>query len=209
MACSTTATIYRSNGMMMEGTIEGGSPDAIVFTPKLGPRQEVPRNDIVEIDHPGNVHALLGGIFLGYGVTNIAINYDQCRRDEVSGEVSGRDCTAVFVPAGVGVGLLVWGLITWMGSTSAADDTSMEPMQRAPGQQPVPAALPPRDAVEPAPAPGAPVPAAPLPAAPAPAAPPPAAPPPAAPPPAAPPPAAPPPPKTPPADEPMLPAPVR
>jgi hypothetical protein len=198
MACSTTATIYRSNGMMMEGTIEGGSPDTIVLTPKLGPRQEVPRNDIVEIDHPGNVHALLGGIFLGYGVANIAIAADECRRDEATGEVDGQACTAVFVPAGVGVGLLVWGLVTWIGSTSAADDTSMEPMKRVPGQEPVPAALPPRDAVEPAPAPAAPVPAAPLPAAPAPAAPPPTAPPPTAP-----------LPKGPPVDEPMVPAPVR
>jgi hypothetical protein len=184
MACSTTATIHRSNGMMMEGTIEGGSSDSIVVSPRYGPRQEVPRSDIAEIDHPGNVHALIGGILLGYGILNIAVAYEECQD---TGD--GAYCTGVFAPAAVGTGLLVWGLATWMGSTSSADDMSMEPMRREPAPAPVPAQLPPRDAVQPA---------APPPAAPAPSEPPPAAPPPAAPPPAA-----------PPADEPMVPAPVR
>jgi hypothetical protein len=194
MACSTTATIHRSNGMMMEGTIEGGSPDFIVVAPRHGRRQEVPRNEIAEIDHPGNVHALLGGIFLGAGILNLAVSYEDCRNTQDEG-----DCVALFALPAVGTGLLVWGLATWMGSTSAADDTSMEPMRRpAPAPAPVPAALPPYDAVQPAPAPVAPPPAEPPPASPPQAAPPPAAPPPPAPPPTA-----------PPADEPMVPAPVR
>ena len=188
MACSTTATIHRSNGMMMEGTIEGGSPDYIVVAPRYGRRQEVPRNEIAEIDHPGNVHALLGGIFLGYGIVNIAVGYEECQNNG-----DGAYCTGVFVPAAVGTGLLVWGLATWMGSTSSAEDMSMEPRAREPAPAPVPAALPPHDAVQSAPAPLAP---------------PPAEPPPAAPPPTSPPPAAPPPP-APPVDEPLVPAPVR
>ena len=188
MGCSTTATIHRSNGMMMEGTIEGGSSDSIVVSPRYGPRQEVPRNDIAEIDHPGNVHALIGGILLGYGILNIAVAYEQCQEDG-----DGAYCTGVFAPAAVGTGLLVWGLATWMGSTSSADDMSLPPTHEPP-RAPVPAQLPPRDAVQPA---------APPPAAAPPPGEPPPAPPPAAPPPAAPPPAA------PPADEPMVPAPVR
>src|SRR5688572_24976207 len=108
MACSTTATIHRSNGMMMEGSIEGGSPDYIVVTPRFGPRQEVPRSDIAEIDHPGNVHALLGGIFLGYGIVNIAVGMEECQNNG-----DGAYCTGVFLPAAVGTGLLVWGLTTW------------------------------------------------------------------------------------------------
>ena len=180
----------------MEGTIEGGSPDYIVVAPRHGKRQEVPRGDIAEIDHPGNVHALLGGIFLGAGIVNLAVGYEECRNTQ-----DDADCVGLFVLPGVGTGLLVWGLATWMGSTSSAEDMSMEPMrQPAPAPAPVPAALPPYDAVQPAPAPVAP--------APAPVAPPPAESPPAPPPPASPPPAAP-PPTAPPVDEPMVPAPVR
>ena len=178
----------------MEGSIEGGSPDYIVVAPRHGQRQAVPRSEIAEIDHPGNVHALLGGIFLGAGIVNLAVGYEECRNTQ-----NDEDCVGLFVLPAVGTGLLVWGLATWMGSTSSADDTSMEPMARQPAPQPVPATLPPHDAVQPAPAPAAPPPVEP----------PPAAPPSASPPPASPPPPAAPPPPAPPVDEPMVPAPVR
>lgn len=182
MACSTTATIYRSNGMMMEGSIEGGSPSSITVTPNYGAPQEVPRSDITEIDHPGNVHALVGGIVLAYGVANIAVGMEECERQ------GGAFCVGVFTPAVIGTGMLIWGLATWIGSNSAADDTSLPSMDREPSREAPASTLPPANAVkQTAPAP-APTPAEPQPAAPAPSAPPPA---------------------SPPVDEPMVPVPTK
>ena len=171
MACSTTATIYRSNGMMMEGSIEGGSPDSITVAPSYGAPQEVPRSDITEIDHPGNVHALVGGIVLAYGIANIAVGMEECERQ------GGAYCVGVFTPAAIGTGMLIWGLATWISSNSAADDTSLPSTAREPSRTAPSSALPPANAVRPtAPATPAPAPAPtdPPPAAPAPSAPPPA-----------------------------------
>jgi hypothetical protein len=183
MACSTTATIYRNSGMMMEGSIIGGSRDAILVEPNHGPRQEVPRDDIAEIDHPGNVHALVGGIVLAYGIGNIAVGMDECQNRT---DQQAAFCVGVFTPAALGAGMLIWGLATWVGSKGSADDVSLPSMEREEPTKPVSAALPPASAVRPAPAPAAPgpAPAAPAPAAPA-------------------------EPASPPADEPMVPAPAR
>lgn len=148
-ACSTTATIYQRDGMMMEGTIKGGSDEDIIVQPVYGPQRTVKRVDIADIDHPGNVHTIIGGITLGYGFLFVASTLPECRTSE-SGQ--GTACLGAFIPAGIGVGLLAWGLVTWLGSKNSADDTSLEPpLPRLP-----PPALPPPSAAPPAAAPPAP-----------------------------------------------------
>ena len=175
MGCGTTATIYRSDELIFEGTIEGGSRDRILVTSKDGMRKEISREEIVDIDHPGNVHALIGGIVLAYGIGNIAVGMEECQS---SGD--GAYCVGIFTPAAIGTGLLAWGLATWTGSRGSVNDTSMDLTDREKWRGPPSSALPPKNAVrQTAPASSA----APLPEAPPePAAPPPAVPPSASPP---------------------------
>src|SRR5262245_12449056 len=78
-ACGTTATITRSDGVNVEGWIEGGSRDEIVLDTRLGQRHFIPRKDVAEIDHPGNVHVLIGGIVVAYGGIVIATSASDCK----------------------------------------------------------------------------------------------------------------------------------
>jgi hypothetical protein len=119
-ACTTTATISRSDGYEVEGWIRGGSPDAIVVDPRVGKRQIIPRSAVKEIDHPGNVHLLVGGLVLGYGAVVIANGAHDC----ANSNDGGATCFFMVTPALIGASIAVWGLATWLGSKDAAADTS-------------------------------------------------------------------------------------
>jgi hypothetical protein len=149
LACSTTASIHRTHAAPIEGSIQGGGEDYITVFTKQGEQQDIRRGEIKEIDHPGNVHALIGGIVLGYGAINVAANWSECRERE---QQQVAFCTGTFLPAAVGAGLLIWGLGTWISSKSASEDTSAPPLREPPPRKSVPAALPPA----PAPPPSAP-----------------------------------------------------
>jgi hypothetical protein len=152
LGCSTTATIMRTSGPPIEASIEGGSPSSIV----LEGGAVVPRSEVVEVDHPGNVHAVVGGVVLGYGLLNIAAGSATCGdsgKFSSKGEQNGY-CIGMVTPALVGVGMLIWGLVVHSGSKSALNDTShalAEPEVApngpyapfAPGQAPPPPAQPP------------------------------------------------------------------
>ncbi|HEX6767314.1 MAG TPA: hypothetical protein VF103_17570, partial [Polyangiaceae bacterium] len=153
--CSTTATITRSDGMMMEGRIEGGTPDGIIVQPRLGPETEVPRSSIIDIDHPGNVHATVGGITLGFGIWYLIAVSSECQSPASSRTACYLGASA---PAVTGAALLAWGLAVWSGSSSAADDLTMKHLPRTPQPLPPPSAVPPPEpplAPPPPPPPGA------------------------------------------------------
>jgi len=121
-ACTTTATISRSDGYQVEGWIRGGSGDAIVVEPRVGRRQVIPRNDVTDIDHPGNVHIVVGGVLLGFGASVIASGVDDC----VNRNDGGTGCFFMVTPAILGASMVVWGLATWLGSKDSAADTSQK-----------------------------------------------------------------------------------
>jgi hypothetical protein len=103
--CSTTATIARTNGPPIEASIEGGSPSSIV----LEGGAIVSRNEITEVDHPGNVHAVVGGVILGYGLLNIAAGASTCGD---SGEFPSKGeqnafCVGMVTPALLGLGMTI------------------------------------------------------------------------------------------------------
>jgi hypothetical protein len=121
MGCSTTATVSRRSGPPIEGQIKGGSPNTIAVDTGGG-EVVVPRSDITEVDHPGNVHTLIGGLLLGYGVLNIAVGAPECEnrpKDERTAY-----CIGVFTPAVLGASIMIWGLVTNGGSKSGANDIS-------------------------------------------------------------------------------------
>lgn len=118
--CATTATISRRNGGRDEAALVGGTSTSIMVDTGAGQRS-ISREDIVDIDHPGNVHAVVGALLLAYGILNISVGAPQC---EARG---GAFCAGVFTPAAVGLGMGIWGLSVWGKSTSAARKTTRAP----------------------------------------------------------------------------------
>ncbi len=117
--CGTTATISRSNVRPVEAKIVGSDPKSLyIEVPGTYDTRSIGRSDITDIDHPGNVAAVIGGIVTGYGIANIAIGASDCRRGGAA------YCTGVFLPAAVGAPIFVWGLVTWMTSTGAVKPKS-------------------------------------------------------------------------------------
>jgi hypothetical protein len=146
--CSTSATITRRDGTSVEGWIRGGTADSVIVDPRIGQAQEIPRSAIDDIDHPGNMHIVVGGLVLAYGVVGIVAAAPECGRNGSSSS----DCGAAFVPALAGAGILAWGLVNWVGSKNSANDMSLARLPRkappalAPsrteGAAPPPATLP-------------------------------------------------------------------
>ena len=80
VACSTTATIRRRSGADEELTLLRRTPSFLVT--KNGDRERpIPHHDIVDIDHPGNVHAVVGTLLLAYGILNIAVGAPRCEKE--------------------------------------------------------------------------------------------------------------------------------
>jgi len=166
MGCSTTSTIARGSGPPLEGHIVGGSPSALVIEDG-GRRYAIPRSDIREIDYPGNVHAVVGGILAGYGVLNVAVGYEDCANGSGTDAQNRAYCVGLFTPGAVGLGMLIWGLVINSGAKRAASDQSLEveapppfyppppyppPVTAPPGFAPPHAAPPPAATAAPPPA---------------------------------------------------------
>ena len=155
LGCSTTSTIARVNGPPVEGDIVGGSRDTI-FVRSDENEFEIPRDDVSSVDYPGNVHAAVGGGVLAYGALNIAVGLPKCN-DQADNKAAY--CTGVFLPAAIGAGLLIWGLIVHHDQTSAFGDTSRESLLQKPPRRPLrtdtqpPPALDQEQESSPAPAP--------------------------------------------------------
>jgi len=106
-ACSTTATITRRSDPPLEAKIVRGTPVSVIVVDGDSDRA-IARDEIVDIDHPGNVSAVAGGLLSAYGLFNIAVGAPLC--DEKGGAVlrgrvsasNGRDC-----PHDLGTGRLV------------------------------------------------------------------------------------------------------
>jgi hypothetical protein len=114
--CVTTATITRKGGQTEEATIVRGTSSSVMVETGAGERA-IPRDEITDIDHPGNVAAVIGALLLGYGVLNISVGASQCDRRGAA------FCTGVFTPAAVGLGMSIWGLSVWTRSTGAVRNT--------------------------------------------------------------------------------------
>jgi|KBSMisStaDraftv2_1062788.scaffolds.fasta_scaffold362177_1 hypothetical protein len=111
--CGSTATITRYSG----GTIDGEIVSADgrnVYIRRENQALAIPRQDIVDIDHPGNGAAVAGAILTAYGVLNIAVGAPQC---DTKGAAF---CTGVFAPLAIGLPLTIYGVVVWQSSVSAA-----------------------------------------------------------------------------------------
>lgn len=113
--CGSTATIARRSDVPLEAKITRHDGDRVYIQTFTGDGEVgISRQDIVDIDHPGNVAATIGGILTGYGIANIIVGVPQC---DTQGAAY---CTGVFLPAAIGGPLLIYGLTTWERSVEAA-----------------------------------------------------------------------------------------
>lgn len=78
-SCSTTATFLTRSRGNAEARIIGGDRQRLLLQLESGAELVVDRTDVVDIDHPGNVVALLGGIVTFSGVTNLGVTAVSCR----------------------------------------------------------------------------------------------------------------------------------
>lgn len=136
--CSTTATIVTRDGID-EARIVGGDQHHLVLENDIGYQRVVRRTSVKDIDHPGNVHALLGGI--GTAVMGLEMGFFGAFCGRASPGMGG--CTEMLVAFGAlgaaALGEFVWGLWTWLNSTRMVSESVNSPP--LPGV-PVPAELP-------------------------------------------------------------------
>ena len=61
VGCSKTATIYLKDGTRVDGEIRRSDPSSVYVSSKDSDRvAAIYRGRVKEIDHPGNVHAIIG-----------------------------------------------------------------------------------------------------------------------------------------------------
>ena len=127
-SCSTTATVLVRDGTRYEVQVLGGDKDTLLLQSEYGVEKVVRRSEVADIDHPGNVMALVGGLIGGSGALNLVSVGITC---STSGASSGSQCPLLFGMMGgtaaIGVGMFVWGLWTWLGSKNAVTNSLSNP----------------------------------------------------------------------------------
>ncbi len=141
-AC-TTATIYRHDAPDLEAVIVAGNAADLYVETEDGRYVRVSRRNVTDIDHPGNLEALIGGVLLAEGAAMAGVALAS-READMRGTF-GTVGAIVGVP---GLLLLAHGLLTWSRSTAAAADLDSHfPLRYPPAPvalalAPTPVALP-------------------------------------------------------------------
>jgi hypothetical protein len=81
----------------------------------------IPRSEIKDIDHPGNVAATLGALLVALGVLDIVFGAPSCK------DKGTAFCVSLFAPSVLGSGLTLYGGIVHSRSVSAASGEGPEP----------------------------------------------------------------------------------
>jgi hypothetical protein len=121
--CSTTSTITRVDQPTVEDHIVGGDAENVYVGEKEAP-QTIPRSQIKDIDYPGDGAAVAGSILSGYGVVNIAVGAPLCDQKGAA------FCTGVFLPLGIGLPILIWGIATHASAVGASHTPLQESASR-------------------------------------------------------------------------------
>jgi hypothetical protein len=126
MACSTTATITERDTTRYEVAIVRSTPSELIVATRNGERP-IARDQISDIDHPGNVAIVVGSALLAAGALNLAGLYScqDSRRSDFCAGWAGGGALALS-----GLGLVVWGAVVWTQSVHAARDEQAAPVAR-------------------------------------------------------------------------------
>jgi hypothetical protein len=155
--CSTTATIHRVYGPAYEAEIADSDGSALRVLGDDGRLYPVSREEVTDIDHPGNVVLTVGAVLVG-----IAALVSLSIANDGDGSQNREEATAVGLVYGLpGLAMLIGGGVTYIGSKSRASafETGRFPALSRPPQARPPSPIPPPwppPAAAPAPAPTAP-----------------------------------------------------
>ena len=115
VGCAPPATVTRTDGRLFEGRITGGDTQHVFVA-----GEPVARQDIRDIDHPGNVQAAVGtGMALAFGIGSGAALAQVIDRGtgDVRGLVLGCSTGMFLLSAAMGT----WGWVVWTRSVEAAE----------------------------------------------------------------------------------------
>jgi hypothetical protein len=164
-ACSTTSTIHRAYGPAYEAEIVDSDANRLRVLGDDGRIHEVPREEVTDIDHPGNVLFTVGAVLVGVAAIVAFSTPDGSNLSQQQQEHDRETATAVSLVYGVpGLAMLIAGGVPYFSSRSKASafETGRAPtLSRPPQVRSLPPPAPPRLL---APAPPAPAPAQPAPA---------------------------------------------
>jgi hypothetical protein len=122
--CTTTATFLTRDTGLREARIVGEDRTSLLVQTESGAERVLARADVVDIDHPGNVVALVGGIIAGSGALNLATVSLSCAPGLGStGSQCGFISGAMGSMVATGAGMLTWGLWTWLTSRGLVTST--------------------------------------------------------------------------------------
>lgn len=130
LGCSDLAAVKMADGKIYEGKIHHMDNNALYLGSTRefsdGELTSLVRNDIVKIDHPGNVMLLIGGIISGIGSIYAGLGLlVRTSPDQYNQEVFGT--ILLFEGAmllAVGLPMAIWGWITWDESTSKVTESA-------------------------------------------------------------------------------------
>jgi hypothetical protein len=115
-ACSTSVEVTRRGGISYEGAVGASDCESVtVRSEDDGSVHRIYRRDIIDIDHPGNVHALIGGWLVA---DSILLAVRGVHTSNQGAGLSDRDVTTgLSLATGlVGIPLLIYGAAVYMQS---------------------------------------------------------------------------------------------
>jgi hypothetical protein len=129
--CGTTATIHRWGAPPLEAQIVDSDSKNIYVEDDQERRYRVPRSNLTEVDHPGNVA-------LGIGIGLLAIGSMLYFVDDDSGRESDEARRTMGLGYGIpGAILAAWGGYSWFSSRSASSQFGAEQAMPMPSVVPV------------------------------------------------------------------------
>jgi len=136
-ACGTTTTVETRSGNVYEAHTVGGSPGSVYLASKAKGRFSLRREDVADVDYPGNVQ-IFGGLALGaFGGWRLVSGDTRCAGFNDIG-----NCAVNVVPSIAGLLIALWGTYVYVRAYRAFEDRSKpEPdavMKPRPGEGPFP-----------------------------------------------------------------------
>jgi hypothetical protein len=117
-SCATTATLVTQQGTL-EATINGSDADSLLVTNDVGVKRRILREDILEVDHPGNVIATVFGIAAGVLAAETAGLALSANCTSSGGGSGPGPCVAAGSVGVASIALFAVGLYTWVTSRNA------------------------------------------------------------------------------------------
>ena len=123
VGCSTTADIYLKHHDSVTGYIASADPERVYVRKEvrdgsmtyISPYEtSIPRQQIVSVDHPGNVLLVFGILSSALGIAIINANSKSCGVTTME-----MPCQLSHVPIIAGIPMAIWGLSVWLRSLTS------------------------------------------------------------------------------------------